>query len=226
MEKRQRIVIIDDNAKRPAGHARYLERFGRRHSRAPVRKDCASPSRLLPDAMVIDCMPGMNGSRSRGGSKTIRSCTIPVLMLTGSDSAGTSSELGAGADDFVTKGADIESRRAPPLLLRMKAYQDQLRRMRPADDARPPDRATRARHSSANGLRRQRHRDPLRAASRAGVLSGDFYDYFVQDGSMYIFVADVSGHSLPAAILVSLLKSYITAKPRPSRRSRIHDPPQ
>ena len=41
------------------------------------------------------------------------------------------------------------------------------------------------------------------------TLSGDFYDYFVQDDSMYLFVADVSGHGLPAAILVSLLKSYI-----------------
>jgi sigma-B regulation protein RsbU (phosphoserine phosphatase) len=41
------------------------------------------------------------------------------------------------------------------------------------------------------------------------ALSGDFYDYFPQDGSMYLFLADVSGHGLPAAILVSLLKSYI-----------------
>src|SRR6185436_11239753 len=41
------------------------------------------------------------------------------------------------------------------------------------------------------------------------VLSGDFYDYFVQDGMLYLFVADVSGHGLPAAILVSMLKSYI-----------------
>jgi sigma-B regulation protein RsbU (phosphoserine phosphatase) len=41
------------------------------------------------------------------------------------------------------------------------------------------------------------------------TLSGDFYDYFVQDDLMYLFVADVSGHGLPAAILVSLLKSYL-----------------
>src|SRR5256885_2131882 len=43
-------------------------------------------------------------------------------------------------------------------------------------------------------------------------LSGDFYDYFVLDGQLYLFVADVSGHGLPAAILVSLLKSYIHTK--------------
>jgi serine phosphatase RsbU (regulator of sigma subunit) len=41
------------------------------------------------------------------------------------------------------------------------------------------------------------------------VLSGDFYDYFTLDDFMYLFVADVSGHGLPSAILVSLLKSYI-----------------
>ena len=41
------------------------------------------------------------------------------------------------------------------------------------------------------------------------TLSGDFYDYFQKDEQVYLFVADVSGHGLPAAILVSLLKSYI-----------------
>ena len=47
------------------------------------------------------------------------------------------------------------------------------------------------------------------------TLSGDFYDYFVQDDLMYLFVADVSGHGLPAAILVSLLKSYMHTEADP-----------
>ena len=49
----------------------------------------------------------------------------------------------------------------------------------------------------------------------SATLSGDFYDYFAQNGSLYLFVADVSGHGLPAAILVSLLKSYIHTEATP-----------
>src|SRR4029079_9484242 len=53
------------------------------------------------------------------------------------------------------------------------------------------------------------------------VLSGDFYDYFMQDGQLSLFVADVSGHGLPAAILVSMLKSYIHTEAA-SERSLAH----
>jgi serine phosphatase RsbU (regulator of sigma subunit) len=49
------------------------------------------------------------------------------------------------------------------------------------------------------------------------TLSGDFYDYFLTSGSLFLFVADVSGHGLPAAILTSLLKSYIHTEADPER---------
>src|SRR4029078_13336163 len=49
----------------------------------------------------------------------------------------------------------------------------------------------------------------------SATLSGDIYDYFTRDKSMYMFLADVSGHGLPAAILVSLLKSYIHTEADP-----------
>jgi serine phosphatase RsbU (regulator of sigma subunit) len=91
----------------------------------------------------------------------------------------------------------------------MKAYQDQLRRMntqmtrdlqiaRRVQEALVPQRSFKAPSL-----------DIRSAYIPSEVLSGDFYDYFLQDQSMYLFVADVSGHGLPAAILVSLLKSYI-----------------
>jgi serine phosphatase RsbU (regulator of sigma subunit) len=47
------------------------------------------------------------------------------------------------------------------------------------------------------------------------TLSGDFYDYFELEKLLYLFMADVSGHGLPAAILVSLLKSYIHTESDP-----------
>jgi serine phosphatase RsbU (regulator of sigma subunit) len=137
--------------------------------------------------------------------------TIPVLMLTGSDSAEHVVEgLGAGADEFVTKGSDTEVLLARlRALLRVKDYQDELRRMNQAmtrdlQIARRVQEALVPKDSFASS------RVEIRSAYiPSATLSGDFYDYFVQDGSLFLFVADVSGHGLPAAILVSLLKSYI-----------------
>ena len=120
-------------------------------------------------------------------------------MLTGSDSAEHVVEgLGAGAEDFVTKGSDIEIVVARlRALLRMKAYQDQLRRMnqqmtrdlqiaRRVQEALVPERAFTS------------PRIEIRSAYiPSEVLSGDFYDYFTVDDFMYLFVADVSGHGLP-----------------------------
>jgi serine phosphatase RsbU (regulator of sigma subunit) len=132
-------------------------------------------------------------------------------MLTGSDSAEHVVQgLGAGADDFVTKGADIEIVVARlRALLRMKAYQDQLRRMN-SQMTRDLQIARRVQEALVpQGVFASSRLEIRSAYIPSEVLSGDFYDYFVQNDSMYLFVADVSGHGLPAAILVSLLKSYI-----------------
>jgi serine phosphatase RsbU (regulator of sigma subunit) len=132
-------------------------------------------------------------------------------MLTGSDSAEHVVQgLGAGADDFVTKGSDIEIVVARlGALLRMKAYQDQLRRMN-QQMTRDLQIARRVQEALVPNRTFASPRLSIRSAYiPSEVLSGDFYDYFIQNEFMYLFVADVSGHGLPAAILVSLLKSYI-----------------
>lgn len=214
MEKRQRIVVIDDNENDLQVTRRFLERRG--YDAVPAssgEEGLRLAETLRPDALVVDYrMPGMDGFEvTRRIKADPQLHTIPVLMLTGSDSAEHVVQgLGAGADDFVTKGADIEILVARlRALLRMKAYQDQLRRMNQA--------MTR---DLQIARRVQEALVPPAAFSSPGIeirsayipsetLSGDFYDYFVQDDSMYLFVADVSGHGLPAAILVSLLKSYI-----------------
>jgi len=214
MDKRQRIVVIDDNENDLQVTRRFLERRG--YDAIPAsggEEGLRLASQLLPDALIVDYrMPGMDGFEvTRRIKSDPQLHTIPVLMLTGSDSAEHVVQgLGAGADDFVTKGSDIEIVVARlRALLRVKAYQDQLRRMnqqmtrdlqiaRRVQEALVPPSAF-----SSNGIE-------IRSAYiPSETLSGDFYDYFVQDDSMYLFVADVSGHGLPAAILVSLLKSYI-----------------
>jgi serine phosphatase RsbU (regulator of sigma subunit) len=211
---RPRIVVVDDNANDVQVTRRFLERRG--YDAIPAlsgEEGLEIAQKLMPDAIVIDYrMPGMDGFEvTRRLKSDPRLQTIPVLMLTGSDSAQHVVEgLGAGADDFVTKGSDTEVLTARlSALLRMKAYQDQLRRMneqmrRDLQIARRVQEALMPQREFCSP-----HIEIRSSYIPSETLSGDFYDYFVQDENLYLFVADVSGHGLPAAILVSMLKSYI-----------------
>ncbi len=212
--QRQRIVDIDDNENDLQVTKRLLDRRG--YDTIPAQsgeEGLRLAYQLLPDAIIVDYrMPGMNGFEvTRRIKADPQLQTIPVLMLTGSDSAEHVVEgLGAGAEDFVTKGSDIEIVVARlRALLRMKAYQDQLRRMN-QQMTRDLQIARRVQEALVPQRVFTTPRIEIRSAYiPSEVLSGDFYDYFTVDDFMYLFVADVSGHGLPSAILVSLLKSYI-----------------
>lgn len=214
MDKKQRIVVIDDNANDVQVTRRLLERRGYETVTALSGEEGLRIARQnLPDAIIVDYrMPEMDGFEVTRRIKSDPDLqTIPVLMLTGSDSARHVVEgLSVGADDYVIKGSDIEVVTARlAALLRVKAYQDQLRRMnhqmqRDLQIARRVQEAL-VPHGSFTSPRME-----IRSAYiPSQTLSGDFYDYFSQDDFTYLFMADVSGHGLPSAILVSLLKSYI-----------------
>ncbi len=210
----ERIVVIDDNANDLQVTRRFLERHGYVVSAATSGEDGLQlAASVMPDALVVDYrMPGMDGFEvTRRIKADPQLQTIPVLLLTGADSASYVVEgLGAGADDFVTKGSDTEILLARlGALLRVKRYQDQLRKLN-EQIRRDLQIARRVQEALVPPGSFQSPRLEIRSAYiPSETLSGDFYDYFLQNGSVYLFVADVSGHGLPAAILVSLLKSYI-----------------
>lgn len=222
MDKPQRIVIIDDNANDLAVTRRFLERRGYEVVTALSGEEGLRLSEQnLPDAIVVDYrMPVMDGFEvSRRIKADPQLHTIPVLMLTGAESAEHVVQgLSAGADDYVTKGSDTEVLLARlRALLRVKTYQDQLRQMN-KQMRRDLDIARRVQEALVpSGPFRTPHVEIRSAYMPSSLLSGDFYDYFAVDGSMMLFVADVSGHGLPAAILVSLLKSYIHTEADPDR---------
>jgi serine phosphatase RsbU (regulator of sigma subunit) len=210
----ERIVVIDDNANDLQVTRRFLERHGYVISAATSGEDGLQlAASVMPDAIVVDYrMPGMDGFEvTRRIKADPQLHTIPVLLLTGADSASYVVEgLGAGADDFVTKGSDTEILLARlRALLRVKRYQDQLRKLN-EQTRRDLQIARRVQEALVPPGTFQSPRLQIRSAYiPSETLSGDFYDYFLQNGAVYLFVADVSGHGLPAAILVSLLKSYI-----------------
>jgi serine phosphatase RsbU (regulator of sigma subunit) len=214
MANRQRIVVIDDNDNDLQVTRRFLERRGYDVAAALSGEDGLNVARqFVPDAIVVDYrMPIMDGfevARRVKADADLR--TIPVLMLTGSDSAQHIVEgLGAGADDYVTKGSDTEVMLARlRAMLRVKSYQDELRRIN-QQMQRDLQIARRVQEALVpHGSFRSARIEICSAYIPSETLSGDFYDYFEQDALTYIFVADVSGHGLPAAILVSLLKSYL-----------------
>jgi serine phosphatase RsbU (regulator of sigma subunit) len=220
MDKRQRIVLIDDNATDVAVTRRLLERRG--FDVVPAlsgEEGLRLAADLIPDAIVVDYrMPGMDGFEvARRAKADLQLQTIPILMLTGADSVQHVVDgLGSGADDFVTKGSDVEILIARlRALLRMKAYQDQLRMMN-QQMTRDLQIARRVQEALVpQGPFRAPGVEIRSAYIPSEALSGDFYDYFLLDRFMYLFVADVSGHGLPAAILVSLLKSYIHTEADP-----------
>ncbi len=233
MEKRPRIIVIDDNANDLAVTRRFLERHGYDVSAAHSGEEGLDiASKIIPDAFVVDYrMPIMDGfevARRIKADPQLRN--TPVLMLTGAEAAQHVVEgLGAGADDYVTKGSAMEVLFARlAALLRVKAYQDQLRRLN-AQMMRDLDIARRVQEALVPPSSFMSPQLDIRSAYiPSEALSGDFYDYFAQNGTMYLFLADVSGHGLPAAILVSLLKSYIHTEADPDRSlaefmSRLND---
>ncbi len=232
MEKRQRIVIIDDNANDLQVTRRFLERRGHDVAIAKSGEEgLALASQITPDAFIVDYrMPVMDGFEvARRIKRDPQLQNIPVLMLTGAESAQHVVEGLGAADDYVTKGSDMEVLLARlRALLRVKAYQDQLRRMN-AQMMRDLQIARRVQEALVPaGSYKSPHVEIRSAYIPSETLSGDFYDYFSQNGSMYLFVADVSGHGLPAAILVSLLKSYIHSEAESQRSlaefmSRLND---
>src|SRR6478672_1867427 len=178
MEQRQRIVLIDDSANDLAVTRRFLERRGYDVATALSGEEGLklAASTPLPDAIVVDYrMPVMDGFEvARRIKADPQLQTIPVLMLTGAESSEYIVQgLSAGADDYVTKGADIEVLVARlGALLRVKRYQDQLRRM---------------------NQQMRRDLDIARRVQEALVPSGTFRSPQVEIRSSYIPSASLSG---------------------------------
>jgi serine phosphatase RsbU (regulator of sigma subunit) len=231
----EKIVIIDDNESDLSLMKRLLSRNGYEVFTAPSGEEgLVEIHERRPHSVLVDYrMPGMDGyevSRRVKADDELRN--IPVLILTGADSSENMiAGLDAGADDFVTKSADVDVILARlRALLRVKAYQDRI--MEQSAQLRQLYDELKEKSDEIMALNQRLNKDLQFArkvqeallpssefsAERIEIrssyipsetLSGDFYDYFEVGGQLLLFVADVSGHGLPAAILTSLLKSYL-----------------
>jgi serine phosphatase RsbU (regulator of sigma subunit) len=223
MSNPERIVVIDDSVNDLQVIRRFLQRKGYVVDAATSGEEGLEiAKRNPPDIFVVDYrMPGIDGFEvTRRIKSDPQLQTTAVLLLTGADAARIVVDgLGAGADDYVTKGSDTEVLLARiRALLRVKRYQDQLRNLN-QQITRDLQIARRVQEALVPSGSFRGPRIEIRSAYMPSeTLSGDFYDYFLHDNMTYLFVADVSGHGLPAAILVALLKSYIHTEADPNTR--------
>jgi phosphoserine phosphatase RsbU/P len=170
-----------------------------------------------PDLILLDVMmPGMDGYEVCSRLKTDPGTKdIPVIFLTGqTETSEETRGFEVGAVDYIHKPfspAVVQARVQTHLVLRgireqlalqLFAIQKELETARQIQHSILPHEMPRI-----AGLDIAARYVPMTA------VAGDFYDFLVVDEKhIGIFVADVSGHGMPAALIASMLKIALAAQ--------------
>ena len=168
-----------------------------------------------PDLILLDIqMPRMDGfevcQRIRADEATR---FVPVVMVTAlKDTADRIQAIQAGADDFISKpfdGHEIIARVRS--LLRIKQYQDELeehnaRFRAELEMARQVQEILMPQNGLADlaGFRIVSHSSP------EIEVGGDFFDFWeIEPGCLGIFISDVMGHGVSAALVAVFMKTVV-----------------
>jgi phosphoserine phosphatase RsbU/P len=222
------ILIIDDDAAVRDMLALYLRSQG--YATATAVDGAAGVERCVerrPDLVLCDLrMPGMNGLEVMAALK-IEFPDLPAIVVSGTGDLGDAIQaVKLGAWDFITKpiedfavldhaiGRALERAR---LLAENLAYRQHLE----AANAKLEATLNRLEEDEESGRRIQFALLPQarirfedyecsRFLATSAILSGDFVDYFSIDPNRFgFYMADVSGHGVPSAVITVLLKSYV-----------------
>jgi CheY-like chemotaxis protein len=214
-----RLLVVDDNETNRDMLSRRLVSSGYEVDLAedgPRALDLVS--RNTYDLILLDVMmPGMNGLEVlRRLRKTHSAGQLPIIMATAKDQSRDVVEaLQGGANDYVTKPIDY-----PVLVARVEAHAGLKRAAEQLDEAfhrikRGLDAAARIQRSLLP------HDMPaVDGALFAGTyrpcdeLAGDIFNVFrLDDRHVGLYLLDVSGHGVEAALLSSALSHVLTARP-------------
>ena len=168
-----------------------------------------------PDLVLLDIqMPRMDGfevcRRIRADDSTQ---FVPVVMVTAlKDTADRIQSIQAGADDFISKpfdGHEIVARVGS--LLRIKEYRDELE----AHNARLQAELEMARQVQEilmpqNGIVGLAGFEIASHSTPEIEVGGDFFDFWeIQPGRLGLFISDVMGHGVSAALVAVFMKTVV-----------------
>lgn len=200
-----RVIVVEDHADMRAYVTRLLSRSG---YDVLAASDGARGWQLLiensADLLLVDLMlPELSGAELIGrvrGDARLR--TLPVVLMTARADAETRKEAHSiGADNFLSKPFDeSEILAIVRNLLHLKANETRLQRdlemARRIQTSLLP-----AALPALPGARIAAFYQPMDA------VGGDLYDFHVyEDGRFGVFIADICGHGVSAAMLASMVK--------------------
>jgi serine phosphatase RsbU (regulator of sigma subunit) len=210
-----RVLVVDDSATARFVLQRAIEALG--HEAIAVDDGLVAWERYQADPVEVVVsdwvMPGMSGEELCVRIRSVQDApyTYFVLLTSLEDRAHALRGMDAGADDYLTKPLDphelemrlVAASRVTALHRRIAAQQRELQR----------EVALAARIQ--RGLMPQRPPDVpgVSVAGRwvpAAHVGGDFYDHIIDDrGRLVVYIADVAGHSVGAALLGAMARSVV-----------------
>lgn len=213
-----RILVVDDKRSNRILLASHLERAG--YSQVEHARDGEEALLMVeknnPDLILLDViMPGIDGFEvCRRLKNREETKVIPIIMVTAlEDRESKLTSLDIGADEFLNKPVDpVELLARVKSLLKVKRYFNQLQ-----------DYNSRLLANMRTAQRIQKallpkvfpHQDTVHFSSYfqpAEFVSGDYYNVFSLDPEhICLYVADVTGHNLDAAMLTVFIKEAVAS---------------
>jgi len=204
-----RVLIVDDNQDLRNYMISIFARAG--YATSSAENGVAGLERAIanpPDLIVTDLMmPKMSGAEMATEIRKVHDLrTVPIVLLTAKADEETRADVrSAGVDVYLAKPfSDTELLTAVKNLLSLKCRErallaelEQARAIQqgllPAELPRIP------------GIDLAAIYEPME------LVGGDMYDFLeFEDGTLGLFIADVSGHGIPAAMIASLAKLILT----------------
>jgi sigma-B regulation protein RsbU (phosphoserine phosphatase) len=216
------ILIVDDDPANRELLARRLERYGARGSLAQTGLEALQMLRKTPfDLVLLDLlMPGLDGCQVLAKLKADRKLRyIPVIMISGLDQEnGIARCLEMGAEDYLTKPFNPLFLRARiGACLEKKHWRDQEQKTWKA----LVESQEKIAASLSEAARYVESLLPRKMSSPvvfdyffrpSAQLGGDIFDcHRIDDGHLAIYLLDVSGHGVGAALLSVSLMNLIRA---------------
>ena len=161
---------------------------------------------FAPDLIMVDMnMPKMNGLDFLRYVRDKNITEVPVLMVSGSsDPEQRSESYKLGVYDFISKPEQIE--------VMLKRIENGIK----ICDMINFTKFIKIELAMAKKLQKYLFPEPEKKSEKINIytytlplsdIGGDLYDYiFFQDGRMIFFVADVTGHSISAALFTAIVK--------------------